>query len=152
MLVARAILSDGGASEPARDMLVERPTLPTPESSGASARGATPGDITPVSLSFPTSERYVTSSRQVVSQERPFVPRIVYVTSTLIGFLHLAWLALVGLLVFAHRDKLALVKAKIVERLARRPEAMDPDPIVAVSPQSAVPSAAGETALEAPPF
>jgi len=115
--------------------------------------GGAPGDITPVSLSFPTSERYVTSSRQVVSQERPFVPRIVYVTSTFIGFLHLVWLGLVGLLVLAHKDKLALLKAKIVERLARRPEATEPDPVVAVvSPANISPSPAGDAALEAPPF
>jgi hypothetical protein len=155
MLVARALIAapsaDGGASEPARDMLVDKPTLPTPESStsfSGSARGATPGDITPVSLSFPTSERYVTSSRQVVSQERPFVPRIVYVTSTFIGFLHLAWLGLVGLLVVAHRDKLAFLKAKIAVRLARRTEATDPDPLVPVS--TAAPR--GEPAVEGPPF
>lgn len=157
MLVARAILSDGGASEPARDMLVDKPTLPTPESSSSfssgASRGSTPGDITPVSLSFPTSERYVTSSRQVVSQERPFVPRIVYVTSTFIGFLHLVWLGLVGLLVFSHRDKLALIKAKIALRLARRPEATEPDPVVPVaSPANVTPAVAGDAALEAPPF
>ena len=117
------------------------------------ARGGTPGDITPVSLSFPTSERYVTSSRQVVSQERPFVPRIVYVTSTFIGFLHLVWLGLVGLLVFSHRDKLALLKTKIIERLARRPEATEPDPVVpVVSPANVTPAVAGDAALEAPPF
>lgn len=151
MLVARAVLADGGASEPARDMLVDKPMLPSPENSYASPsrNTGTPGDITPVSLSFPTSERYVTSSRQVVSQERPFVPRIVYVTSTLIGFLHLVWLGLVGLLVLAHRDKLALVKAKIAERLARRPEATLPDPVVAPNVQT-MPS--GEAAIEAPPF
>jgi hypothetical protein len=145
MLVARAILSDGGANERARDMLIEKLTLPSPESSGAYARSSngTPGDITPVSLSFPTSERYVLSSRQVVSQERPFVPRVVYVTSTLIGFLHLVWLALVGLLVFAHRDKLAILKAKLIERLARRPEVIPEAPVVAT---------ATAAAPEAPPF
>lgn len=155
MLVARAILSDGGASQPARDMFVDKPTLPTPESSSAYAgvvRGGTPGDITPVSLSFPTSERYVTSSRQVVSQERPFVPRIVYVTSTLLGFLHLVWLGLVGMLVLAHKNELALLKAKIALRLARRPEATEPDPVVPVSPASVAASPAGDAALEAPPF
>lgn len=153
MLVARAILADGAASEPSRDMFVDKPTLPTPESSSAyngSPRGGAPGDITPVSLSFPTSERYVTSSRQVVSQERPFVPRIVYVTSTFIGFLHLAWLGLVGLLVFAHKDKLALLKAKIALRLARRPEATEPDPVVSVT--ATANGAPAPEAIEAPPF
>lgn len=153
MLVARAILSDGGTGEAARDMFVEKPALPTPESSGVysgASRGGAPGDITPVSLSFPTSERYVTSSRQVVSQERPFVPRIVYVTSTFIGFLHLVWLGLVGLLVLAHRDKLALLKTKIAERLARRPEAMDPDPVVPVV--ATANGAPAPDAIESPPF
>ena len=85
--------------------------------------------------------------------ERPFVPRIVYVTSTFIGFLHLVWLGLVGLLVFSHRDKLAVLKTKIIERLARRPEATEPDPVVpVVSPANVTPAVAGDAALEAPPF
>ncbi len=141
LLVSRGLLAEGAAAEPAREMFVDHPTLPTPETNGGyGARSGTPGDITPVSLSLPTSERYVQSSRQVVSQERPFTPRIVYVTSTLVGVLHLAWLALVGALVFTHRDKLAALKAKIVERLARRPEA------------AAGPAALTSTEAEAPPF
>jgi len=141
MLIARGVLASDATVDTSRDMLVEKPTLPSPESSyGGGLRSTSPNDITPVSLSFPTSERYVLSSRQVVSQERPFVPRIVYVTSTLVGFLHLAWLALVGVLVFTHRDRLAVLKGKIAERLARRPEAVAPA------------SATVATEIEAPPF
>ena len=70
-----------------------------------------------------------------MSDERPFEPRVVYVTTTFLGALELAWLFLVGLLVWAHRDRLSALKAKLVERLARRPTAPDPT-----------------TATEAPPF
>lgn len=140
LLVSRGFLASDATGEPTREMFVESPTLPTPETNASyGARTSTPGDITPVSLSLPTSERYVQSSRQVVSQERPFTPRIVYVTSTLVGFLHLVWLALVGVLVFTHRDKLAALKAKIVERLSRRPEAAADAPALTSSEAEAPP-------------
>ena len=78
--------------------------------------------ITPVSLSIPTSERYVQSSRQLVTKERPFAMRIVYVTSALLTMLQLTWLAMVGLLAWLHRDRLAGLRARIVERLTRTPD------------------------------
>ena len=93
--------------------------------------------MTPVSLSLPTSDRYVTSSRQVVSAERPFVPRVVYVTSTLVAVFHVVWLFLVALLVWAHKDQLARVKAHVVARLARRPEAPRAEMALAVLPPDA---------------
>jgi hypothetical protein len=70
-----------------------------------------------------------------VSSERPFVPRIVYVTSSFIAGLHAVWLALVTLLLWAHRERLVALKAKIAARLTRRPAVPDPT-----------------TATEAPPF
>ena len=78
--------------------------------------------ITPVSLSIPTSERYVQSSRQLVTKERPFAMRILYITSNLITGLHLGWLFMVGLLGFLHRDRLAGLKARIIERITRQPD------------------------------
>jgi hypothetical protein len=138
LLGGRFALSSDATSEPTLEMFVERPDLPHPEAPGGSQptfSGDPKTDITPVSLSFPTSERYVQASRQLVSSERPFQPRIVYVTSTVIAGLHALWLLLVALLVWAHRDRLVLLKARIVARLSRRPTAPDPT-----------------TAPEAPPF
>ncbi len=130
LLGGRFALSSDATAEPTREMFAEHPDLPHPEAPGSSPStmfaGDPKADITPVSLSFPTSDRYVQANRQLVTNERPFVPRIVYVTSSLIGVLHLVWLALVGLLVWAHRDRLITLKAKIVERLRRRPTAPDP--------------------------
>jgi hypothetical protein len=118
-------------------MIVSHPDLPHPESaeSRGDSRHAERGDITPVSLSFPSSERYVVASRQLVSNERPFEPRVFYATTTLLGALQVLWLGLVLLLVWSHKDQLVALKAKIADRLTRRPAAPDPT-----------------TTAEAPPF
>lgn len=134
----RSVLSSDATTETKYEMTVDHPDLPHPETAGAHetfSHGDPKADITPVSLSFPTSERYVITSRQLVSNERPFEPRVFYVTSSFIGALHLVWLALLGLLLWSHKDKLAALKAKIAERLTRRPTPPDPT-----------------TAAEAPPF
>lgn len=81
------------------------------------------GDVTPVSLSLPEAERYVKTSRQLVSKERPFTPRVVYVTSTFVGILHLVWLALAGALAWAHREALLELRRRVLERLRRTPVA-----------------------------
>jgi hypothetical protein len=139
LLGGRFVLASDATTEPALEMFVERPTLPRPEAAGGSSptfTGDPRTDITPVSLSFPTSERYVQASRQLVSSERPFVPRVLYLTSTSVAGLHAVWLVLVGLLLWAHRGRLRALKAKIAERLTRRPS-VSPDPT---------------TIPEAPPF
>jgi len=64
----------------------------------------------------------VQSSRQLVTKERPFAMRVLYVTSNLLAALQLVWLVMVGLLGWLHRDRLALLKARIVERLTRTPD------------------------------
>ncbi len=132
LLGGRSVLGSSATDEPHREMVVLNPEPLDVE------HDLNPGgrDIAPVSLSFPTSEHYVRASRQLVSQERPFVPRIVYVTSTLLGLLYAGWLALVALLVWAHRSQLAVVKERVLDRIRRRP-APTPDPT---------------TATEAPPF
>ena len=132
LLGGRSVLSSDATVEPRREMVALHPDLPEPEH----ASGHSGTDIAPVSLSFPVSEHYVQTSRQLVSQERPFVPRIVYVTSTLVGILYAVWLALVGLLLWAHRGPLSVLKTRLVDRIRRRPAAA-PDPA---------------SAVEAPPF
>jgi hypothetical protein len=131
-------LTDGPSYEPAREMFVERPQIPSPEITHAAvaADGSldTKAGITPVSLSLPTSERYVQSSRQLVTKERPFSMRILYITQNLVTGLHLAWLFMLGMLGWLHRDRLAGLRARFVERLTRRA-----DPTVAPIPDAAPP-------------
>jgi hypothetical protein len=127
----RFVLQSDAALEPEKEMFVERRdlVLPVPEVSHAALApdGSldTKSGVTPVSMSFPTSDRYVRASRQLVTAERPFTPRVVYVTSTLVAVLELAWLALAAALAWAHRERLAALKAKLTERLGRRPSAAD---------------------------
>ncbi|HVJ89840.1 MAG TPA: hypothetical protein VM580_08545 [Labilithrix sp.] len=137
LLSGRFALSSEATTESPQEMFVLEPDLPRPEAPGGSRTfsGDPKTDITPVSLSFPTSERYVRASRQLVSKERPFSPRVVYVTSTFIRGLYVLWFSLIAVLVWAHRERLAVLKAKIAERLTRRSVAPDPT-----------------TAKEAPPF
>jgi len=122
----RYALTEGATSEPAREMFADHPSVPTPEITHAAvaADGTldTKAGITPVSLSIPTSERYVQSSRQLVTKERPFAMRIVYVTNGLLAALQLAWLAMVAALAWLHRDRLADLKVRLVERLTRTPD------------------------------
>ena len=118
---------EGGTSyEPAREMFVERPQIPSPEITHAAvaADGSldTKAGITPVSLSLPTSDHYVQSSRQLVTKERPFEMRIVYLTQGLVTGLNLAWLFMFGMLGWLHRDRLAGLRARIIDRLTRRPD------------------------------
>jgi hypothetical protein len=109
---------------PQREMLADHPSLPTPEITHAAvaADGSldTKAGITPVSLSMPTSERYVQSSRQLVTRERPFAMRIVYITQNLVTGLQLGWIFLFGMLGWLHRARLAGLRSRIIERLTRR--------------------------------
>lgn len=122
----RWALTDATAYEPQKEMFVDHPQIPTPEITHAAvaADGSldTKAGITPVSLSLPTSEHYVQSTRQLVTKERPFAMRIVYVTQDFVTSLHLAWLFMVGLLGWLHRDRLAGLRARIIERLTQTPD------------------------------
>jgi hypothetical protein len=145
LLGGRFALVEGAAEAPQLEMFAKSPSLPQPEVSTAALHSDgtldTKAGIRPVSMSFPTSERYVQSSRQLVTRERPFVPRIVYVTSTLVAFLHVLWLAVVGALAWSHRDRLAALKAKIMDRLARRGPAVAPAaPTAAAAPLAVIPA------------
>ena len=122
----RWALTEGATAEPTREMFADHPQIPSPEITHAAvaADGSldTKAGITPVSLSIPTSERYVQSSRQLVTKERPFAMRILYITSNLVTGLHLAWLFMVGLLGWLHRDRLAGLRSRFIERLTRTPD------------------------------
>lgn len=123
---ARAVLTGDVVEEPKRELFVQAPSLPQPETSGLGDRVGSSIDVktgaTPVSLSLPTSERYVQTSRQIVTSRRPFVPRLIYVTPALLAGLEIAWFGLVGALAFAHRQGLAAAWTRVKERLSRRVE------------------------------
>ncbi len=83
--------------------------------------------IVPVELSIPQSETYVGTSRQLVSAERPFRPRLIYITTTTLLVIQLAWLGLCGWLLGLHRVALMGFATKALERLRRRPEELPLD-------------------------
>lgn len=133
----RWALTEGATNEPTREMFADHPHIPSPEITHAavSADGSldTKAGITPVSLSIPTSERYVQSSRQLITKERPFVMSVLYVTSSLVTGLQLAWLLMVGLLGWLHRDRLAELRARVIDRLTHSPDPAAP-PIADAAP------------------
>lgn len=116
-------------------MVEPSPALPSPEATHGGRVGnpdsASEARATPVSMSFPTSDRYVRTSRQLVTAERPFVPRIVFVTSTFVGLLHVGWMCLAALLAYAHKDALVALRDRIAKRLSRKPGV---DPVVEALP------------------
>lgn len=123
MMTGRAVLSTETGLEGTTDMVARSPEVPSAEVSLTPTRDAaleSSTGVTPVSISMPTSERYVHTSLQLATHERPLVPRVVYVTSSLVAILHVGWLGLLGLLTWAHREKLLALKARVVERLGRR--------------------------------
>jgi hypothetical protein len=126
MFAAKWALAGNAVDEPRRELFVELPSIPQPETSrpDPSFRGAvdTKAAVTPVSLSLPTSERYVRTSRQLVTSKHAFVPCLLYVTPSLLALLELAWLAVVGFLIFAHRAPIAALSFRVKERLGRRSE------------------------------
>lgn len=80
--------------------------------------------VTPVAITLPAYDRAVAVSRELVTRERPFRPRVYYVTSWTTGALALAWAALVALLARAHRETLTRWGAALRDRL----RADDPAP------------------------
>lgn len=139
LVVGRGVLSPDVSLDPALEMVVTSPTVPTAEVSAPSGGDSeTRAGTTPVSISLPTSERYVRTSLQLATSERPLAPRVVYVTSAMIAALHLAWVALLGLLGWAHREHLLGLKARVAARLARR-SAQPSDDVNAPLPDASAP-------------
>jgi len=92
--------------------------------------GLTQG-VAPVALTLPGYDRSLTFSRELVTRERPFTPRVVYVTSEGLAPLVAVWLACIGWLSWAYRSSLARIARELRARLARRP---DPAPATEVPP------------------
>lgn len=80
--------------------------------------------VTPVAITLPAYERAVSVSRELVTRERAFAPRVYYVTTWTAALLALAWAALLVLLARAHRETLARWAAALRDRLkVEAPEA-----------------------------
>jgi hypothetical protein len=126
MFGARSALNGDATDEPRRELFVQSPSIPQPESFYPEGRPTgsidTKAGVTPVSLSMPTSERYVQTSRQLVTSKRPFAPRLVYATPAFFFGLEGVWLGVVGMLIVAHKEALAKLLARVRERLSRRAE------------------------------
>jgi hypothetical protein len=130
MFGARSVLMGDATDEPKRELFIPSPLLPQPESSRVDPRTTgsmdTKAGVTPVSLSMPTSERYVQTSRQLVTSKRPFVPRLLYATPSFFLGLELAWFGVIGTLFLAHRVRLVALVNRAKERLSRRAEPAGP--------------------------
>jgi len=79
--------------------------------------GILPG-VTPVALPLPSAERWVDSSRELVTCERPFAPRLIYVTT--LGLLPFVagWAAAILALAWLHRAALVSLRDRIRALLA----------------------------------
>lgn len=110
-------------AEHAREIFVAE-TSPTPERAYSAPQEGPDGKpiIVPVQLSMPSSETYVGTSRQLVSAERPFRPRLVYITTTTLNVIHAAWLVLCAWLLLLHRVPLMGLAQRAIARLRHRPE------------------------------
>jgi hypothetical protein len=102
----------------------------TPEGAqlAGEANGGLVGGATPIALSMPSFDYTLQASRELVTRERPFAPRLVYATSLTVGLFRFGWLALLGWLLFEHRGSLARLWQLVRERLQKRPEPPPPKP------------------------
>lgn len=79
--------------------------------------------VAPVALPLPSAEHWANASRELVTRERPFHPRVVYVTTlALLPFAGLWALSILALL-FVHRARLVALRARVRELLAPMPSA-----------------------------
>jgi hypothetical protein len=92
------------------------------------ANGGLLGGVTPIALSLPSYELTLQTSRELVTREHPFVPRLLYVTTLTTSLFRLGWLALLGWLLFEQRGTVARLWQIVRERLQKRPEPPPPKP------------------------
>ena len=79
--------------------------------------------VAPVALPLPSAEHWAASSRELVTRERPFHPRVVYVTTlALLPFAGL-WVLSILALLFVHRARIVALRARVRELLAPVPTA-----------------------------
>jgi hypothetical protein len=77
------------------------------------------GGVTPVALAMPSFAHTIVVESELVTPERPFRPRVVYVTTTAITALGGAWLAALLLLAWTLRREARELVRRVRERLAK---------------------------------
>lgn len=130
---ALATLGSRGASGPRSDV-AEAPGAPAPSYAPASAtdklgnRAEVPMQnaregilqgVTPVALTLPGYERSISAHRELVTRDRPFHARLIYVTWWTVAGLLGAWLGCVGLLIRQHMTQLKDAWRAVRTRLQR---------------------------------
>jgi hypothetical protein len=78
--------------------------------------------VTPVALTLPGYQRQIAISRELVTRERPFHPKLYYVTDWAIWPVLFVWLMCALLLLWSHRAELRELAQRMRERLARLSE------------------------------
>ncbi len=89
---------------------------------------------TPLSMSIPRSDQYVTATRQLITERQPFEPRVLYLTTHAVGLVKLAWLGVTLVLAWQFRGRMAGAWAIVRERLEKRPEPPPAKPAPAYPP------------------
>lgn len=84
------------------------------------AAGILPG-VTPVALPLPSADRWVSASRELVTHDRPFAPRVVYVTMNGLLPLVAAWALSLLALAWLHRAQLIALRDRARALLAAPP-------------------------------
>jgi len=85
------------------------------------AQGATNGvlrGVAPVALPLPSAADWTGATRELVTRERPFAPRIVYVTTAAVAPFAALWALSIVALIFTHRARLAAMRVRLRELLA----------------------------------
>ncbi|HSQ66566.1 MAG TPA: hypothetical protein VLM85_25270, partial [Polyangiaceae bacterium] len=77
------------------------------------SRGSMLDGVRPVALSMPAYVRSTSTTRQLVTQARPFTPTLYYVTDAGLALLGLSWLGCAGALAFSQRDRLRALRDKL---------------------------------------
>ncbi len=106
------------------------------------AEGGVIQGVTPVALSLPSYEKSLFSSRELVTQDRPFAASLVYVTELALAPLYVLWGIAVLLLGWTHRHTPKAAMEHVRERMKKAPPEAAADPVTPpVAAEKAAPKA-----------
>jgi hypothetical protein len=94
--------------------------------------------VAPVALPMPRADRWVSTSRELVTADRPFEAKLIYVTDAIVWPLFGAWLASIAALAWALRDRIRAALSSMRERW-NAPE--PPEPKEEPKPEEPTPAA-----------
>ncbi|MBM4357850.1 MAG: hypothetical protein FJ096_07045 [Deltaproteobacteria bacterium] len=110
---AESVEGGSGVRAKAEEGSLGRPAAPASGSRyGIEAKGNLAQDgnltgVTPVALSLPRYKEAVSASRELVTRDRPFAPRLVYVKRSALAPLWLLWVGSLGAALLLHRGFLS---------------------------------------------